>query len=53
MTAGTWMLSFALDNVLDTRGNRFAFGNPFAVRLAPQATPLRPRTLRLSASMGF
>lgn len=53
MTAGAWDLSLALDNVLDTRGNRFAFGNPFAVRLAPQATPLRPRTLRLSASMGF
>ena len=53
MTVGAWTLSFALDNVLDTRGNRFAFGNPFAVRLAPQATPLRPRTLRLSASMGF
>ncbi|MEM6493231.1 MAG: TonB-dependent receptor [Pseudomonadota bacterium] len=33
-------------NVTDTRGNLFAFGNPFTARAQDQATPLRPITLR-------
>lgn len=48
-----WSVTLALANLFDTRGNRFAFGDPFAVRLVPQATPLRPRTLRLSLSRAF
>jgi len=33
------------DNIVDTRGNTFAFGNPFSLAAQSQATPLRPRTI--------
>ena len=33
-------------NLTDTRGNRFAFGNPFTARTERQETPLRPFTVR-------
>lgn len=48
-----WTVSLTLSNVLDGRGNRFAFGNPFTVRLAQQVTPLRPRTFRIALSRSF
>ncbi len=38
-------------NLSNTRGNRFAFGNPFTVRTEDQSTPLRPRTLRIQISL--
>jgi outer membrane receptor protein involved in Fe transport len=41
------------DNLLDTRGNRFAIGNPFGVAFRDEITPLRPRTLRLGVRRGF
>ncbi|VAW07411.1 TonB-dependent receptor [hydrothermal vent metagenome] len=34
-----------VDNVWNTRGNTFAFGNPFSLANQPQETPLRPRTI--------
>jgi hypothetical protein len=43
LSGDAWRLNVYLDNVLDSRGNTFAFGNPFMAE--PQATPLRPRTL--------
>lgn len=46
-------LSLTLDNVANTRGNRFAVGNPFGIALRDEVTPLRPRTLRLGAHTGF
>ncbi|MGC6328649.1 TonB-dependent receptor [Rhizorhabdus sp. FW153] len=40
-------VSLTVTNILDSRGNSFGFGNPFSLRLAPQETPLRPRTIGL------
>jgi outer membrane receptor protein involved in Fe transport len=42
-----------LDNILDVRGDSFAFGNPFSILLGRQYTPLRPRTLTLSAGYAW
>mgnify|MGYP003627867933 FL=1 len=46
-----WELGVEADNITDTRGNRFAFGNPFHVRREDQQVPLRPFTVRLSAKI--
>jgi iron complex outermembrane receptor protein len=43
LSARAWRFAIYLDNVLDGRGDTFAFGNPFMSDM--QATPLRPRTL--------
>nr|QQZ51076.1 TonB-dependent receptor [Phenylobacterium glaciei] len=40
-----WRLTLAIDNLTDSRGDTFAYGNPFTVRTSRQATPLRPRTV--------
>lgn len=45
---GPLTIGARLDNVLDVKGDSFAFGNPFSIRTSPQYTPLRPRTLTLS-----
>lgn len=45
---GPWSVAVRLDNLLDVRGDSFAFGNPFSIRQSPQYTPLQPRTLTLS-----
>ncbi|MEL6257709.1 MAG: TonB-dependent receptor, partial [Pseudomonadota bacterium] len=42
-----------IDNALNTRDDTFAFGNPFSFASEPQATPLRPRTIGLSATIDF
>lgn len=42
-----------LENATDSRGDTFAYGNPFSLRLAPQATPQRPRTLGVSVKREF
>ncbi len=46
--SGGWSLGFAVDNILDSDANQFAYGNPFTLSASPQTTPLRPRTFRLS-----
>jgi len=46
---GPWSLTARIDNLFDIAGDSFAFGNPFSIRLGPQYTPLRPRTLSVSA----
>ncbi|MBH1991277.1 MAG: TonB-dependent receptor [Sphingomonadaceae bacterium] len=48
-----WTLGVRVDNLLDVRGDSFAFGNPFSIRTAPQYTPLRPRTLMLSVARSW
>ena len=48
---GPWSLTARIDNLFHIAGDSFAFGNPFSIRLGPQYTPLRPRTL--SVSVGF
>lgn len=48
---GPLSLTARLDNLFDIAGDSFAFGNPFSIRLGPQYTPLRPRTLTLSVGL--
>lgn len=40
-------LGLAVDNLLDSAGDTFAYGNPFSLKIARQTTPQRPRTLSL------
>ncbi len=46
-------ISVDFDNLLDVRGNRFAFGNPFGLETRSQLTPLRPRTVRVGIDVAF
>lgn len=46
-------VSVDVDNLLDVRGNRFAFGNPFGLETRSQVTPLRPRTVRVGVDVAF
>lgn len=45
-------LSLSAENLTDARGDRFALGTPFRLGLG-QATPLRPRTVRLGIDTSF
>lgn len=40
-----WSLTLRVDNLFDTAGDSFAFGNPFSIRDRRQYTPLTPRTV--------
>lgn len=53
LALGRLLVSLGVDNLLDARGNIFAFGNPFSVVRRDQTTPLRPRTVRLGLDIGF
>jgi hypothetical protein len=46
-------ISVDVDNLLNGRGNRFAFGNPFRLESRSQVTPLRPRTIRVGVDVAF
>ena len=46
-----WEIAIEANNITNTRGNRFSFGNPFQVRREDQKVPLRPFNLRLSAKI--
>ncbi|MEN7538783.1 TonB-dependent receptor [Aurantiacibacter flavus] len=48
-----WGLSLSIDNVLDSRANRFSLGNPFSVAEGNQRTPLRPRTVTIGIDARF
>ena len=48
-----WRTTLALDNPTDTRGDTFAYGNPFSLRSTDQITPLRPRTVSLSVRVAY
>ncbi len=50
---GRYTLGLTLDNLLDERGNRFAYGNPFLLTRRNVSTPLRPRTVGLRLSADF
>jgi hypothetical protein len=50
---GRWGLSLDIDNLLDSRANRFSYGNPFSVAEGHQRTPLRPRTARIGIDARF
>lgn len=46
-------LRLEAENLLDARGDTFAFGNPFSIRTIRQYTPLRPRSLRIGIARRF
>ncbi|MBX7502163.1 TonB-dependent receptor [Qipengyuania sp. YG27] len=50
---GNWGLALDIDNILDSRANRFSFGNPFTLASEDQRTPLRPRTIRIGLDARF
>jgi hypothetical protein len=47
----SWDIGIEANNITNTRGNRFSFGNPFQIRQENQQVPLRPFNLRLSAKL--
>ena len=53
LATGRWVLGGYLDNPTNSAADTFAYGNPFSFGQAPQATPLRPRTLRATISAQF
>lgn len=50
---GRWGLSLDIENLMDSRANRFSYGNPFSVADGNQRTPLRPRTVRVGIDAKF
>jgi len=42
-----------IDNLLDIKGDSFAFGNPFSIMDGRQYTPLRPRSFTLSIARSW
>ncbi|HLZ82004.1 MAG TPA: TonB-dependent receptor [Caulobacteraceae bacterium] len=48
-----WRLIVAVDNPGDDHSDTFAYGNPFLLRAIRQTTPLRPRTVTLTAEASF
>jgi outer membrane receptor protein involved in Fe transport len=53
LTSGRLTLSIEATNVLDARGNVFAFGTPFLPDGATRITPLQPRSMRLAVSRRY
>lgn len=53
VSSGPMRLGLSIENLLDSRGDTLAFGNPFSLRLARQTTPQRPRTIRLRLERSF
>jgi outer membrane receptor protein involved in Fe transport len=50
---GPWDIQLSASNLLDSRADTFAFGNPFSIRNGPQRTPRQPRTLSLQVGYGW
>ena len=48
-----WGISVQADNLLDTRDNSFALGDPFGVSAGRQIVPPRPRTIRIGFDARF
>lgn len=53
LAADRWKLTLAVDNPTDSRGDTFAYGNPFTLRSTRQVTPLRPRTVSLTLKVSY
>ena len=49
---GAYGVTAGITNLADVRGNRFALGTPFTTG-RDQATPLRPRTIRIGLDAAF
>jgi hypothetical protein len=50
---GRWGLSLDVENLGNSRANRFSYGNPFRLLEGNQRTPLRPRTVRIGIDARF
>lgn len=48
-----WRFTVAVDNPADSSADTFAYGNPFLLRTVRQSTPLRPRTVSMTAEASF
>lgn len=46
-------LTLSGDNLTNVRANRFALGNPLILATRAQTTPLRPRSIRIGASVAW
>jgi hypothetical protein len=46
-------VSIVVDNLTNSAGNRFAFGNPFSLAYRDQATPLRPLNMRVGVGFAW
>lgn len=46
-------VTLAVENLTDRADNRFAYGNPFTFISRAEATPLRPRTVRVGVSRSW
>lgn len=46
-------LTLSADNLTNVRANRFALGNPLILATRAQSTPLRPRSVRIGASVAW
>ena len=53
LQSADWRLDAWIDNVTNSRGDTFAFGNPFSRMRARQTTPLAPRTFGLAMRRSF
>ena len=53
LSHGAAGISIDVTNVLDVRGNRFAYGNPFGIAQQNQITPLVPRRMRVGVDLRF
>lgn len=51
--ADRWTLKGWVENLLNADGDTFAYGNPFNLRVTPQATPQHPLTVGLALSRSF
>ncbi|MCJ2185950.1 TonB-dependent receptor domain-containing protein [Novosphingobium beihaiensis] len=50
---GGWRVVLSLSNLLNSKADSFAFGNPFTYRQTTQHTPIRPRTAILRIDRRF
>ena len=53
LTGTGWKIDLSVENLGDSRGDTFSYGNPFTIRQQAQATPLRPRTISLSYQIHY
>jgi len=50
---GRMRIDLAVDNLTNSRANRFAYGNPFSLTYRDQTTPMRPLNARLGVGFGW
>lgn len=53
LVSDPWRLTLAIDNLTDSHGDTFAYGNPFTLRASRQVTPLRPRAVSMTLTVSY